>query len=693
MSENNSGLLRISARKLLTQSTERLWGMLTGDFVLVFDDGEIVTNYRRTLYSSHVWDFHRQFTQEKLRAITANVPEHEAPLNVTHHMDYVLNEQRLRSDTHIKLLGQVAFDIYDWASAQMSEEEKIVLRSELRRKTFEVRDNIYGDFSYRAEEYVGSIDFLDYLQVFDHPTTQKAYSEAPKNDEGVSMVNNAVDSALKDLAPKGNQLAKSYVSGFVRKDQLLQCIGWRGAVTDMNGNIFGKLIDRGYFEGIYKLADSMQESRSASKSLELSKATLRNTEYFARRLQLVSMSVENLHYGDCGSGRYIRWRVRGPEKVENHLVYPGDLPNLIGKMYLDPQTNTLKPIRRSDTHLINQVIQIRSVINCCHPDPAGICSTCLGELSLSVPEYSNIGHLASTYMTEQSTQGVLSTKHLDSNALLEAIVLDEYERQFLKVHPGKNSFLLSDQLKNKKVKLIVSSNQAKNLADVLEVEDVSQLSLPRVSEISEVLFQVDDGHVIRSETVNVYDNKVKRAAYLTYEMLAHAKEKGWEFTESGHYVIDLADWNHGKPILELPAKQFSMGDHSKRISEILESSVVELIARDRIASPEGVLTDLFTHVNSRLSVNLAMLEIPFYASMIISAEDRNYGLPKPWTKRGLGVMRKIMDYRSEGARMAYERHASVILNPESFALENRPDSPFDMAFMPREVMEHNPNIR
>jgi hypothetical protein len=150
----------------------------------------------------------------------------------------------------------------------------------------------------------------------------------------------------------------------------------------------------------------------------------------------------------------------------------------------------------------------------------------------------------------------------------------------------------------------------------------------------------------------------------------------------------MEGWDFSKPILTLPARQFSMGDHSKGIAQFLESSVEAIAERDRFINPEALLLDLFEYVNSRLSVNLAMLEVPYYASMIVSAENYNYSLPKPWNgKPGLGVMRRTMDYRSLSTRLAYERHGVVILNPDSLAVHNRPDSPFDVIFMPREVIQ------
>jgi hypothetical protein len=110
---------------------------------------------------------------------------------------------------------------------------------------------------------------------------------------------------------------------------------------------------------------------------------------------------------------------------------------------------------------------------------------------------------------------------------------------------------------------------------------------------------------------------------------------------------------------------------------MLESSVDMLQERDNTASASTALVELFDLVNDKLSVNLAVLEVVLYATMIVSAEDNNYTLPKPWGDSGLGVMRLTMANRSLSSAMAYENHASTIIDPTSFNITNRVDHPLD----------------
>ena len=131
-----------------------------------------------------------------------------------------------------------------------------------------------------------------------------------------------------------------------------------------------------------------------------------------------------------------------------------------------------------------------------------------------------------------------------------------------------------------------------------------------------------------------------------------------------------------------------MSDHSRDIAMMLESRVEELQQRDKGVSPDAFLGDFFDLVNDKLNVNLAVIEVIVYAVMIVSAEDGDYSLPKPWTDCGLGVMKDTIKNRSGAVAMAYEGHREFIVNPTSYTTSNRTDHPMDGILMPAQVFPH-----
>lgn len=676
---------RIDARSLLEYSTDDLWDILTGEFTLVFPDGEIKTNARETLYSSYAWEFHRRFTK--------------APLLKGHHVQSILNGKRLSSDTHLELLGVCMWNVYDTYIQLPTIEDPIAVdRDPLSEMVYRLTNRMYNDLSYRCEKHVVSLDIVDFVQVLEHPAVAKANDEfATMAFDGKSSYEQMTkqieqtyevirDVLQRDHAMDHNPIALGVRSKFAKMDSVLQCVGPRGFLTDTDSYVFEKVpVTRGYAMGIRLFVDSFVESRSAAKSLIFSKAPLQQAEYFSRRLQLMSQIVQHLHHGDCGSTKYLEWKVRGAEyREDGRLARQGDLKQLVGKYYLDEKSKQLRMITADDKQLVGKYVKLRSVMHCAHPDPYGVCSTCFGELSLSVPTGTNLGHMCCTSMTQKSSQSVLSVKHMDSSSAVEGIQLGPDERRFLRAGSDENSYLLAAGLKGMQVTLKITPQQAEKLTDIMEVKDVRELAVTRVSELDVLGLSVNNGKY--TEDVGIQVNIGRRLASMTYELLQFIRTKGWGIDSLGNYTIDLKGWDWEQPILLLPLKHFNMADHSREIAETLESSVEQMQARDKLVNPDDMLLELFDLINAKLSVNLAVVEVTQLGAMIRSAEQFDYALPKPWTDRGVGVMSMSMMMRSLSSTFAYEGHRDVIVNPMSYVLKNRPDHPMDAILMPAEVL-------
>jgi hypothetical protein len=241
-------------------------------------------------------------------------------------------------------------------------------------------------------------------------------------------------------------------------------------------------------------------------------------------------------------------------------------------------------------------------------------------------------------------------------------------------------------LKGNKISLIVRPAEVKNLTDILEIDDVQKLPVSRVTEIKIISVKVETADLIYEQEIEV--NEKRRLSSFTHDMLRYIREKKWSYDEYGNVIIDMAGWDYEKSILTLPLRTFNMSDHSREIAALIESCVEDTEKRDSFTSPASLLVDLFTLVNEKLNVNLAILEVILYAAMIVSAEDNDYALPKPTGKQGMGVMRLTMDFRNLAPRMAYERHGEIITNPATYLLPNRFEHIFDGLIMPREVTHY-----
>lgn len=658
---------RISVHTLLGMSTEELWQSLYGPFVLVMDDGDIVTNHREVVYSSYAWDLIREFP---LKRVTSE-----------HHVSSVTKGKPLGSNTHLNLLAQIAWSVHDeYINPELVKVPGTTL-DHLARRVYEITNLMYNDLTYRLEEYVVSLDITHFIDILDHPgiiAARKPLYEKPLNrvtDEDLRDCYTQMTNVIRnDKSLDHNLLARASRAGTIKHEQLLQCVGPRGRVTEVDSVNFNLPILRSFVEGYRSIYDSAVESRSSAKALLNAQAPLKGTEYFSRRLQLMSMNIQHLHRGDCGTQRYIPWKM---EKA--------DLRRLAGKFYLDEEKNVLKVLKGDEKYLINKLVPIRSVMLCNHPDPIGVCSTCFGALANSVPDFTNIGHLCCMVLTEKSSQSVLSTKHLDSSASIEALVLNEGDRMYLKVGADDNSYLMAPQMKGVKVKLVFESKFIPNIRDVRDVDTVENLTINRFSSVPVMTIVIEQAN--KTDEVDVVTEWKGRVSSLTHEFLEYMRVAGWTTTANGDYVIDLQDWDWNKPVLALPLKHYNMAEHSREIAGMLESSVEEMQNRDKNLTPAVALQQLYDLVNQKLDVNMTILDLVLKQAMIVSAEERDYSLPKGYSPHaGFGVMSQSMLHRSLSAAMAFEGHRDVIVNPISYIQKNRLPHPFDAVLMPYEAL-------
>lgn len=667
-------LKRISARVISELSIEQTWRSLAGPFIIVFDDGEeLQTNHKEVIYSRYFWEFHVQYPG--------------LPILSKHHIQSVLNGGRVGMSTHIKLLQNILWDCADFLASTHNVEQMVDIRFELAELAYNLSNQHYNDVVTHLEEYITSLNILDFHQVFKDQDIVDSYLRAKPDEESIADIYYTVDAVLKHKAElKSNALSKLYRSGLVSDKQVHQTIGPRGFLTDINNDRFGIPIMRGYYQGIRSQRDIQIETRSAAKALNASKGDLQDTEYFSRKLRTMDMCVERLYYTDCGTTRYLNWRVRGKREDA-----PSDLEILEGKHYID-EDGTLKTVHRDDKFLLDKNIRIRSSLYCGVDDPNGVCSVCYGLMSELIPSNSNIGHANCTHVTEKNAQGVLSTRHLDSSKTIKGASIDERTQRFVKLSTDGNKYLFADGLKAaskaNSLYLVFDIEAAPNLGDIYNVESVQALIESRMSELSEVTIRIgSDG-----EEISLNDGK--RLPYLTYEFLEHIKNAGYSVDdEVGAYVFPLKGWKWSVPFASLPMRDHSISDHSRDIARVLESTVKEVVERDRLIDPASTLVELTMMMNRNARVNLAVVEVTLRGAMIRSAERYDYAMPKPWTESGLGVLRNTILYRSLAPFMAYEHHAEGVYSSESFGLTNRPSHPFDGILMPREVFEYEDKMK
>lgn len=636
--------MMIHARELAAMDKDKLWMLSDAPIKVTFDDGVVESHGRATIYSTYMWGLYTAYPN--------------TPALKEHH----LGDMRVGSNTHLDLLGKVMFACFDAYRYQVPDEQAFL--EELCSFVYDATNILYNDMTYRLEAKVSTLSILDFIEVMKHPKIQEANRTVQPNRHSIDKCYKTIGDVLRDPRElRGNPVAEAAKNGLVDMRQIQQCVGPRGAVTEIDSYYFRDPILTGYVQGMVRLQDAMMESRSAAKSLMFTEEPLQKTEYFNRQLQLLCGTLEFLHMGDCGSQGYLSWRVK-----------PGDLKALAGKFYLTDQG--LRAIKESDRHLTGEVIQIRSILHCRHPNPRGVCATCFGEMALSIPRNTCLGHVSSTALCEMVSQAVLSVKHVDSSSGAGDVELSEYEQQYFRVGTDTNTLKLAERLEKKRVVLTINAKEAEHLSDINYVDDVRALPTSRISELTDVHLMISgrggDEPVVLSVAAGT------RKASLTHDALAYIKNQNWSLTATGNYAIDLSNWDMEWPLFEMPLKHENMLDYMMTIEKFIKASETgSQRTLHGCVSLEQAAQEFLTLVSSQLSVNYAHLEVILKSVMIRSGENHDYRIPHEGNAVEFGAFANIMTSRSLAATMAYQGHKKVFLDPAAYLPTPRPSHPLD----------------
>lgn len=639
-------MVKLKARDLMTMDKDALWAIPDGDLVVVFDDGEVKTTSRRTIYSAYLWSIHRIYPK--------------TPMLMRHHMGM----SRISGGTHTKLLGVIYKDCvrtYQQSGVDLDLEA-------IWKLMYQTVNEIYTDFIQRLDAYVATMSALDFIEILDHPVIKEANHNVRPTQQSIDETYDLIEQTLrKDPALNDNAIAEAVRSSLVSMSQVNQCVGPRGYVTEIDSTIFRTPITVGYAHGMRRLYDTMIESRSASKALMFAKDPLAECEYFNRRLQLLAQVVERLAPGDCGTNHYMSWEVQ-----------PGELAALDGIHYVE--NGEIKTIHSDDHHLVGRVLNLRTPFGCQHSDRQTVCATCFGDISYSIPTGTVLGHVSAIAIGEIVTQLVLSTKHLDASSVIDVIDLGEFYSKYLVTGSEGNTLRLSPQLKNVPVKIVLGAEAAKSLIDVKRIQNFEELNVARITEMSGVTMLVgsEDNGGVHEMAVPV--SMGSRLGSLSGAALKYIKEHGTTLDERGNYVIDLCDWENTASLFVLPLKHINMFDYMVTIASVILSAG----GKQSLASCETTaeaIKMLMGLINTKLTVNLAHIMTMAYATTALDPKGGDYRLPRGGESFSFANYGDLMFYRSLGAAMAYQDQAKPFLQPDTYVLRNRPRHPMDALLM------------
>ena len=552
---------------------------------------------------------------------------------------------------------------------------------------YRVLNRIYNEIIYGNIDYVTSINIVDLLEIQLHPRLMEAIKQVDieRTREAINHAYDTLDNIIRnDPTMKKNTVAKAYISKQVNPNQVKQVLGPRGYVTELDSTVYAHPIASSFTLGMNDIYDVAAESRSGAKALYLSTKAIEESEYFARELQLVTMTIEKLEFGDCGSTDYMDWYVR---PADTTVSGKSDIEYMIGKYYLNENTGELEVITHAHRFLEGKTIKLRTAMKCRHPDKHTVCSKCFGEMSYAIHKHTNLGHICAGSMTRDISQSILSTKHLTTSANTTAIILDNIGEMFFEIK-GKDGYAVkSDFLKATaptKLAIIIDQSEAFGIKDLVTTTNLNKIDPSRIVRLENIIVEATkvDG---KKEYFPIKIKSGSKYGSFTYKFLEYIIEYGYTLDDNDRYVISLNKWRSSVPIIKLPQVEFSFIDMSKKIKLLLKNrKVTKDLESDE--TQESLLQKLFDLVNSKLNINIALLEVIIYAISVNSIKNNNYDLPRGNPNPEVADIKRCIINRSLGGAYGYEGVTKLIMSPSAFYPKNRTRHPLDVLVTPEEAL-------
>lgn len=657
----------VNVRELLKFRPIELLNGLKTDLNLILEDGKVhFVNHREIIVLRYLFRLFDMFPQLKIE---------------TRHLlhNYYSSNGLFTSKTIAKWLEVALKDIIEYVVKPKGDRTILV---DVFREIWEINNDIYNDIVFGVLQYANSVNIEQFLEIQMDDKLLDSMKKVAKEQTPESVKNSykvLEDVIYNKKSIAKNQVVKGYIAGTINQNQVKQILASRGFLTEINNMIYKYPIASSFCLGLSNIYDMAIESRAAAKALSVATSSIQQSEYFAREMQLVTMITEKLVDGDCGQKDYIDWYVKGSKDGEK-----SDIPNLVGKRYWNPKTKKEEIITNKDTHLEGQKIKLRTAVNCQHPDPRCICTACFGDLAYAIPLHSNIGHYCSTEITEQITQGMLSTKHHTGSATSGNIVLDEVSDKFFTLN-NNNYFFKSNVLKSDKVSyyLIISQEAGFGIKDLNSSVDINKLNIARVSRIDQILIR--EVSKDKDTTYPIVITTNKRYGSFTYEFLDYIIKTGFVMDDEDRYIIDLAGWTKKDPVISIPEIEFDFKTLLDQIKREVKNMKTDSLGIG-YETTESLTQKLFDLLNARLNINVALIEVIVYCFTVKDPDHGDYSLARGVKDKKLGKIKSVIKNRSLGASYGWEQLIKAILSPRSYDGHNSVEHPMDVFIKPNEVI-------
>jgi len=635
----------LNAKKLALSPEKEVHGLEPGFHLVEFDDGKARMTKEQLVISYLYWHPHRIYPDCPIKKSHACIGKYDAGTHrsICESMRMTIFLSGINPDNY----WDNKYDIFDIGKA-----------------IYEVTNLVYNYVDNNLLRYSNTGSLHDIAEVLSDPTITKAkqdyYDKISSDDimgreveEAIAVANDKVADVLynKSTLSETNNLKKMCRADIARKGGMLQLVGIRGFLQDINGEVFPTPINRGYAEGFPSLYDCATESRSAARALLNNMIPLQQSEWFNRQMQLVCSTIMSIK-GDTCKGF----------KTLPYIVPPNHMGLLEGKFHMVDG----KAVLVDETLEEGTVIQLRTLMGCNNHDPQTRCKTCIGLSSYFIPPGTNLGFTLCTNICAILSQLLLSTKHYEGSASNNVLELNSIGLKWLKLYakdPGKVYMTASAARRNPWIRIPIES--VKQLGNI-HTTSVAELSPAAVTHVKGLSISPSDR---KGENTMMYDDisttVCGSGSALSAELLQYLKENGWEM-HTRYIEFQLSGWDHTKPLMVTPRRGDNIFLYQQEVKSFFMPEQNSDTGITSCRTPGRALSEIVQLLEKRFKFNIINAEIYVAACMVEEASGTAYRLPRASMDFYFEDAMTLLQNRTVSSMLANQDQHNAVTRPELY---------------------------
>lgn len=525
----------------------------------------------------------------------------------------------------------------------------------------------------------------DILDVMDHPSMksikERIHSLEITIDEGEAEFKSLI---LEHEDFDSNTFALLARTGSVSVNQGFQTVIIRGSVFDLNNQILPNPVEASFADGLVNLADALGESKAAGKSLISNGRALEDSEWFHRKLHIVTSVVTDLHHQtDCGTTFTVPIKVLSRDMLSamkgKYIVEEGKLVLLTDQ--------TIKRYHKGD------VLNMRSVKGCLTHKPGEPCGVCYGKMKASIPynvimmKSANPGMYSATAIAERIGQALLSTKHFMRHTQTIPFFVKPTDADV--ISSDTNYIFLNKEMCRKGTKVILDGLIGSELSDFRNLESLDEINFDQLRTFPSVAFEYEtedpmtEGIAITQR--NITTSVSSRSARMSREFIEYAIVKGWE-KDKKLITVDLSDYRSEDPLFFLPYVHEDLDQYRRQIEGFVSFSNRNNAWKQREITPEifgEVLGEMWSLVNRKFAgINIIHSEIILYSLLTRDPFNGLYRIPRGDEPQYFSAFTHCINNRGIGTLAIYQKQNQILESPETYDIKERQGGAFECYLAP-----------